>query len=162
MKIDAYLTIVERKLGIELAPKQAQAVDMAVNNPLSIIVGCAGTGKTTVLKTIINLLYKRGYKSEDIVLMAPTGKAAQRMAEATGHSANTIHSTLGLKADVDVKPEDNIVLNAKMVIVDEFSMTEVDRKTFALKYSSTICSSEISPRNIIFESFINRFIDRMY
>ena len=125
MQTDAFITLVERKFGIELAPKQAEAVKMAVNNQLSIIVGCAGTGKTTVLKAILQVLYKRGYKPEDIVLAAPTGKAAQRMAEATGHHANTIHSTLGLKADIDDKPEDIEALDAKMLIIDEFSMTDM-------------------------------------
>lgn len=125
MQTDAYITLVERKLGIELAPKQSEAVRMAVNNQLSIIVGCAGTGKTTVLKALLQVLYKRGYKPEDIVLAAPTGKAAQRMAEATGHPANTIHSTLGLRADIDDKPEDIEALDAKMLIIDEFSMTDM-------------------------------------
>ena len=124
-KNDAYIILAERKMGVEFAPKQVEAINMAVNNPLSIIVGCAGTGKTTVLKAILNVLYRKGYKPEDIVLAAPTGKAAQRMIEATGHSASTIHSALGLKADVDTKPEDIVELNAKMLIVDEFSMTDM-------------------------------------
>ena len=78
---------------IELDEHQEQAVIEAVNNGLLIITGGPGTGKTTTINTII-----RYFEQEDmeILLAAPTGRAAKRMTEATGYEAKTIHRLLEL------------------------------------------------------------------
>lgn len=123
--LDKIMPKVEADLGFKLSKNQYEAVNMAINNQISLVIGGAGTGKSTVLKAIINCLYDLGFNYEDISLAAPTGKAAQRMYETTGHEASTIHSLLGLYSDEDVKPEERIELHCKFLIVDEFSMADM-------------------------------------
>ena len=94
---------------------------------LSVITGSPGTGKTTVLKIILEV-YRRLYPNRKIVLMAPTGRASRRMAESTGfEEACTMHSGLGLASEEDegsrTKKQDS--LDADLVIVDEFSMVDM-------------------------------------
>ena len=129
--IERYIDIVETKMAIKLSKNQREAVNMVVNNPFSIIIGGAGTGKTTVLKAILNVLYKlKKIKPDDVVFAAPTGKAAQRMTESTGHDAKTIDSLLRIRVDddgniVDERIEEGETLDGKMVVVDESSMLDM-------------------------------------
>lgn len=100
---------------------------MAFSSNLSIITGSPGTGKTTVLKAIIEV-YKALYPKEKIKLAAPTGRASRRMAESTGETdASTLHSMLGLqnedgyfKKDKEFEP-----IGAGLIIVDESSMIDM-------------------------------------
>lgn len=100
---------------------------MAFSSNLSIITGSPGTGKTTVLKAIIEV-YKALYPKEKIKLAAPTGRASRRMAESTGETdASTLHSMLGLqnedgyfKKDKEAEP-----IGAGLIIVDESSMIDM-------------------------------------
>ena len=90
------LTRVRRQLGVELSLRQTEAVHMVFRSDLSIITGSPGTGKTTVLKAVIEV-FKLLKPSEKILLAAPTGRASRRMAESTGvNNASTLHSLLGL------------------------------------------------------------------
>ncbi|TYQ15009.1 UNVERIFIED_CONTAM: ATP-dependent DNA helicase (RecD/TraA family) [Acetivibrio alkalicellulosi] len=113
--------------GIELAQKQKEAVRQALINGVLVITGGPGTGKTTIIKTIINLLDSEGYKFS---LAAPTGRAAKRMTEATGHEAKTIHRLLeiGYAGNEDelvfMKTEANPI-EADAVIIDEVSMVDI-------------------------------------
>ena len=96
---------------------------MVFRSPISIITGGPGTGKTTVLKVIL-YIHKEKYKTE-VQLMAPTGRAARRMAESTGHEeSSTMHMALGLYGDDEYEPmlEE---LSAEFVNVDEFSMVDM-------------------------------------
>ena len=122
---------------IELDESQKEAC-LAINYPLSIITGGPGTGKSTILKTICDTWEQ--HNGGKIVLMAPTGKASQRMREATGRDAQTIHRTLEIqpyKTAIQSPVQDNCLL-----IIDECSM--VDTYLFAilteqmLKAQSTI------------------------
>lgn len=111
-----------------LADSQRLAIETVVNNEVCIITGSAGTGKTTVLKAAIYALEKLG--KEKIVLAAPTGRAARRMAESTGHDASTLHSLLHLgieSEDVDAVDVymDEEKLDAEAVFVDEASMCDI-------------------------------------
>lgn len=125
-KYDKYISLVEKKLGITLSENQRAAVNMGLQNQISILIGGAGTGKTTVLKAILETSYKRGLDPDDVMLAAPTGKAAHRMTEATGHIARTIHSMLGLTPDETNKEEDEQAeLDCKLLVVDEFSMADM-------------------------------------
>ncbi|MHC5598917.1 MAG: SF1B family DNA helicase RecD2 [Nostoc sp.] len=106
-----------------LTPEQISALLMAVKQPISIITGGPGRGKTYVLKTLVQWLTSRGV---NVALAAPTGKAANRMKEATGIQASTIHRLLqwqGLGQNFYYN-EDN-PLTIDWLIVDEFSMVDI-------------------------------------
>lgn len=110
-----------------LSAKQSAAVQTAFLYDLSIITGPPGTGKTTVLKMILEV-YRMLYPEEKILLMAPTGRASRRMAESTGfEEAKTMHSSLGLiNEDADERmARKEEILQAGLIIVDEFSMVDM-------------------------------------
>lgn len=115
---------VRAKIGITLSKRQAEAVEMAIRHNLSIITGGPGTGKSTVLKAIVEA-YSFLYPSRHIVLGAPTGKASRRMAETTGiNDALTLHSILKLHGEDDGWQTQS-ELDADFVIVDETSMVDM-------------------------------------
>lgn len=113
----------QKELGITLSERQKQAVQMVFDNPLSIITGGPGTGKTTVLKVI---LFIHGLKCKrSVQLMAPTGRAARRMAESTGNDeASTMHMALGLLGGTDYEL-DFQYLESDFLNVDEVSMVDM-------------------------------------
>lgn len=125
--ITPQLAEIREKLGLSLSAKQESAVRTAFLHSLSIITGPPGTGKTTVLKGILEV-YKLLHPDGKIALMAPTGRASRRMAESTGFDgACTMHSGLGLLGGED---EDGSLvkersLDADIVIADEFSMVDM-------------------------------------
>ncbi len=121
------LTRVRRQLGVELSLRQTEAVHMVFRSDLSIITGSPGTGKTTVLKAVIEV-FKLLKPSEKILLAAPTGRASRRMVESTGvDNASTLHSLLGLYGEEGAfrKNEEEGALNAGLIIVDESSMMDM-------------------------------------
>lgn len=128
-KVDITDILEQTKIQVKqmLSPKQEIAVRQAFQYNLSIITGSPGTGKTTVLKMILEV-YKKLYPKKDIILMAPTGRASRRMAESTGFDeAKTIHSCLGLVSEEDDngRSEKAGTLDAGLIIVDEFSMVDM-------------------------------------
>ncbi|RFZ77490.1 ATP-dependent RecD-like DNA helicase [Lacrimispora amygdalina] len=125
--IPLLLEQIKTEIGISLSGKQDKAVRVAFQNNISIITGSPGTGKTTVLKTILEV-YRRLHPDGKIMLMAPTGRASRRMAESTGfEDAKTMHSGLGLGSEEDESGRKKEVapLAADLVIVDEFSMVDM-------------------------------------
>ena len=115
---------VKGKLGIALSPRQQEGVEMVFRHDLSIITGGPGTGKSTILKAVIEA-YRVLYPDRVIALGAPTGKASRRMAETTGmDNAATLHSLLGLHAE-DSGWQEKRPLNADFLIVDEASMVDM-------------------------------------
>ena len=108
----------EKAQGVTLHSAQKEAIAAAVNSGCVVISGGPGTGKTTIIKFIIELLRKQGYS---FALTAPTGRAAKRMSEATGAVAKTIHRLLELHPSSS-GPETK--LDADVVIVDEISMAD--------------------------------------
>ena len=126
---------IEKEKGIQLDDIQRKAVADAVTGKVMVITGGPGTGKTTVLDVIIKYL-KRHEKNGELILMAPTGKAAKRMHEQTGLEASTIHRTVlstadredlselfsDMDTDLPVRGGDGEKLTAETVIVDESSM----------------------------------------
>ena len=123
------IPILERELDIELDDLQKEAVTEAAANGFFILSGGPGTGKTTTINMIIRYFEREG---EDIMLAAPTGRAAKRMTEATGFEAKTIHRLLelngsfledGRRARFE-KNEDN-PLEADVIIIDEMSMVDI-------------------------------------
>ena len=124
---DEKILQVQKREGIVLAQNQKDAVKEALTSGVLIITGGPGTGKTTIIKSIINLLTNEGY---DVLLAAPTGRAAKRMTEATGFEAKTIHRLLEIgytSKEEDLvfgRNEDNPV-DADVVIIDEMSMVDI-------------------------------------
>ena len=123
-----YLEIqkIENKLGIKYEEKQIEAIVHAISNGMTIITGGPGTGKTTILKAIIEI-FKSLYANKVILCCAPTGRAAKRMNELTGVEATTIHRSLGWDLDTNefLKDKDD-PLYGDVIIVDEFSMVDVN------------------------------------
>lgn len=112
----------ERELRITFSPLQKKAIQSAVEEGVLVITGGPGTGKTTIINCIIRLLKEEN----DILLCAPTGRAAKRMSEATGEEAKTIHRLLEYGGDENTFARDeNYPLEADCVIVDEMSMVDV-------------------------------------
>ncbi len=112
--------------GICYNPIQKKAIKTAVEQGLLILTGGPGTGKTTTVRAIINLLLDDGIET---VLCAPTGRAAKRMSELTGYEAKTIHRLLEVEWDENDKPvftrNKRNPIEANAVIVDELSMVDV-------------------------------------
>lgn len=117
----------EQANDIEFDEKQRSAIEIAVNKGLLILTGGPGTGKTTTVKGIINLMKNRKLK---VALTAPTGRAAQRMEELTGFEASTIHRLLEVEYKEDSEYPSFVhnmrnPLDYDAVIVDELSMVDV-------------------------------------
>ena len=119
---------VEKETGVTLALEQRMAVAEAMSNGVLIITGGPGTGKTTTINTIIRILKQEDL---DVVLAAPTGRAAKRMTEATGVEAQTIHRLLGInfigednRRQTFDKNEDDPI-EADVIIIDESSMVDI-------------------------------------
>ncbi|MBN1776966.1 MAG: ATP-dependent RecD-like DNA helicase [Clostridiales bacterium] len=112
----------EARQGIELSELQRKAVRGAVEEGVIIITGGPGTGKTTIIKCILQLLEE----DNEIMLCAPTGRAAKRMTEATGAEAKTIHRMLEYNGEANLfqRKEEN-PLETDCLIVDEMSMVDV-------------------------------------
>ena len=114
---------VEQQKSITLAPEQREAIQTVCQSKVSIITGGPGTGKTTVLNSVIAILEKKGI---EILLAAPTGRAAKRMSEATGHESRTIHRLLEFNPKFGgFTRNENNPLSAGLVIIDECSMIDV-------------------------------------
>ena len=117
----------EQAQGITYDPVQRRAIAEAVQSRLFILTGGPGTGKTTSLRGIVTLYERMGL---DVLLLAPTGRAAKRLGEVTGREAQTIHRCLGmsfneLTGQVTFKKNAKDPLEAHAVIVDEMSMVDV-------------------------------------
>ena len=124
VNLDAAIDAEQSKLRLALAPEQRQAVKTALTSRLCIISGGPGTGKTLIQSVLLNI-YSKAHKNAKIVCCAPTGRAARRMAECTGHPASTIHKALGLTAGEDGSYGEPEGLDADLLLVDEVSMLDI-------------------------------------
>ncbi len=120
---DKALPWIEQKIGLSLAESQIAAVRLALMSKVLVITGGPGVGKTTIVKAILRILAAKG---TEILLCAPTGRAAKRMTEATGFEAKTIHRLL----EVDpkgggFKRGDDNPLDCDLLVIDETSMVDV-------------------------------------
>ena len=120
---DKALPWVERKTGLALASGQADAVRTALDSKVSVITGGPGVGKTTIVNAILRILSARDV---DILLCAPTGRAAKRMSEATGFEAKTIHRLLEVDPRTGgFKRDRENPLDCGLLVIDETSMVDV-------------------------------------
>ena len=126
--IEKELRLVEESTDILLSEKQKEAIRAINDNNVTIITGGPGTGKTTIIKSIIEIYKQKKYK---IVLCAPTGRAAKRMTETTGEEASTLHRLLEIgKVDEEsLFKKDNeyqgAPIDGDIIIVDEVSMVDM-------------------------------------
>ncbi|WP_058990215.1 SF1B family DNA helicase RecD2 [Anaerococcus rubeinfantis] len=133
---EKYIFDIEINEDLDAFSKEQEiAIKEAFNNMLLVITGGPGTGKTTIIKAICNILDENGLKYN---LAAPTGRAAKRMQESTENSALTIHRLIGIKPDSPIPEynEDN-PLECDYVIVDEASMIDIKLMDKLLKALST-------------------------
>ena len=104
----------KNKIDQKYNEDQKNAIIKALQNPVTIITGGPGTGKTTIINELVNICEYRNYKK--VLLLAPTAKAAKKINEATGHSAGTVHSVIYCRKEE--------LYNSDVIIVDEASMLD--------------------------------------
>ena len=133
--INESLSSIEADFGVTYAPTQRKAIEMALNNQISILTGGPGTGKTTVVRAIVELYadlnglsldpkeWAKEGKPFPIALAAPTGRAAKRLSESTGLPAMTIHRLLGFTGQ-DTEDTEGRPVEASLIIIDETSMLD--------------------------------------
>ena len=127
-RVEKTIADIEQAQGVSYAPLQRQAVALAADSGVLLLTGGPGTGKTTSLRGIVTLYERMGL---DVLLLAPTGRAAKRLGEVTGREAQTIHRCLGmsfndLTGQVTFKKDAKDPLEAHAVIVDEMSMVDLE------------------------------------
>jgi exodeoxyribonuclease V alpha subunit len=111
-----------RRSGTELAPEQRDAVRLALTERVSVLTGGPGCGKSFTVRSVVELARA---KRARVVLAAPTGRAAKRLAELTGAEASTVHRLLELKPGGDAAYDRDRPLQADLVVVDEASMLDL-------------------------------------
>ena len=119
------IDVFESENGIYLDATQREAISKAMNSGVSVITGGPGTGKTTIIKCILEMCRSRGL---EVLLAAPTGRAAKRLSEATGEDARTVHRLLGQDMSSGrptFKFNEKNPLKGDVFIVDEISMADV-------------------------------------
>ncbi len=122
IKVDAAVTWAEQKAGFAFADLQRTALKNALTHKISILTGGPGTGKTTILRALVEILLAKKVR---VHLAAPTGRAAQRLAETTGGFASTIHRLLKYDpARGGFVANENAPLATDFLIVDEASMLD--------------------------------------
>jgi exodeoxyribonuclease V alpha subunit len=119
---DRALAWLRRRTGASLAPEQEAAVRLALTSRVAVLTGGPGCGKSFTVRSVVELARARGAK---VVLAAPTGRAAKRLAELTGHDAATIHRLLQLRPGGEPSFDASSPLDADLVVVDETSMVDV-------------------------------------
>lgn len=123
---DAVIKAWEREAGITLADAQRDAIHASLQHGIFVLTGGPGTGKTTVVKGIINVLEKGGCR---ILLAAPTGRAARRLAESSQREAKTVHRLLEYTPTGNgflFNKNDSEPLDAEAIIIDEASMLDIN------------------------------------
>ena len=112
----------QSRTGQDLAPGQQEAVKLALTSKVAVLTGGPGCGKSFTVRSVVELATA---KNATVVLVAPTGRAAKRLAELTGHEASTVHRLLELQPGGEPKYDRDHPLDADLVVVDECSMMDV-------------------------------------
>jgi exodeoxyribonuclease V alpha subunit len=119
---DKALNWLKSRTGVELAAEQEAAVKLALTKKVAVLTGGPGCGKSFTVRSIVELARAKKAK---VVLAAPTGRAAKRLAELTGAEASTVHRLLELKPGGDAAYDKDRPLDADLVVVDEASMLDL-------------------------------------
>ncbi|MFE9659833.1 ATP-dependent RecD-like DNA helicase [Streptomyces sp. NPDC005955] len=119
---DKALAWLADRTGVELAPEQEEAVRLALTRKVAVLTGGPGCGKSFTVRSIVELARAKRAK---VVLAAPTGRAAKRLAELTGAEASTVHRLLELRPGGDASYDRDRPLDADLVVVDEASMLDL-------------------------------------
>jgi exodeoxyribonuclease V alpha subunit len=119
---DKALAWLRKRTGSDLAPEQEQAVRLALTSKVAVLTGGPGCGKSFTVRSIVELA---SAKRARVVLAAPTGRAAKRLSELTGHEASTVHRLLELRPGGDAAYDKDRPLEADLVVVDEASMVDL-------------------------------------
>lgn len=119
---DKALSWLARRTGTDLAPEQRDAVRLALTQKVAVLTGGPGCGKSFTVRSVVELARAKKAK---VVLAAPTGRAAKRLAELTGAEASTVHRLLELKPGGDAAYDRDRPLDADLVVVDEASMLDL-------------------------------------
>ena len=130
IKVDVALKWIEARSGLILSAAQREAVQAAIDHKVLIVTGGPGTGKTTLLRAMIEILEAKKLR---VLLSAPTGRAAKRLSEATGRDARTIHRLLEYSpAEGGFQRNASRPLEAEFVVVDEVSMVDISLMHYLL------------------------------
>jgi exodeoxyribonuclease V alpha subunit len=128
-EINKIFESIKKESHIEFSPEQEEAIKMAFTEPIVIITGGPGTGKTTIVHAILKMYLKlnkdNSTLAEAIALLAPTGRAAKRLKESTNMPASTIHKFLGYQGENYFQYSKTNRTNARLIIVDEASMMDL-------------------------------------
>ncbi|MEU0986785.1 ATP-dependent RecD-like DNA helicase [Streptomyces sp. NPDC005953] len=119
---DKALGWLAERTGVELAPEQQAAVQLALTSRVAVLTGGPGCGKSFTVRSVVELARAKKAK---VVLAAPTGRAAKRLSELTGAEASTVHRLLELKPGGDAAYDRDRPLDADLVVVDEASMLDL-------------------------------------
>ena len=124
--IDKIIESISESVSLDYSFEQKEAIKTTLLNPVTVLTGGPGTGKTTVINGIIKSFEKmfEVYDKKRIALVAPTGRAAKRMSETTGYPAKTIHSFLGYDFSGEFSHNRENQLKPKLLIIDESSMID--------------------------------------
>ena len=132
--MQAFILKEERRSGIMYAPLQRKAIASSLESGIMVLTGGPGTGKTTVVRALIHIFESMGL---DVALAAPTGRAANRMSEATGCEAKTIHRLLEMDFTDNIygkfNRDENNLLDENVIIIDEASMIDQNLMCALLK-----------------------------